>query len=1225
MVGAGIGLRFKRREWPLVSRLSVIWSFLCLLISGCTGNQSGQRTALVSGYRVIYAGKYKCVANLKGESRFLAVNLSHKGLLEMDIATGKKRMLPGCQDSAMINFTELNDKYIISGTAKGIKVWDKYNRQMAPQLLLSNNNIVSVVNSKTAGVIFITCENPSGKTALYRVNLNAGLQKMVTLLTDDVSKFQENQDGTGIIAWKWAGTKLTYIDQSTLTVSESSVLPYPIIEVYPLMGKAAIIHLSNGFSKRGGLEFGKIATYYFTSRKLTQLSEVRFQQLTVPEDRGSIWAVPLQWASKDFKGVHHFQKDSNSFVLDSIYLKKDLVDEVRIPGSNSRTWVEPNPFYSTSKGIHAFSRAGRTTKDHLYFKDQEVYRTEFNARGDIAWIIPSGGKGVLIANDRLNKAFTVLEDIRFESTFNEDGLDFVWGASPQKKAIFRVAGDGSAFNNGQPVIPNIDQDMEDPFIDLLRIDPEDLAITLWREDEGPSVSVSIPGRPEAKNSYQQLFIYNEPKRLNGAILSFEHAVFKSDKKISKEIRTMLPRGPFTANYELHFPFDKVGGSIEVTLRDKKGKLAASGSTTTRDSVGVVGIQPVNNGLKLNTAYDVSFRYRDANGSNLLIQWPETVFTQPWWMVPATVTVFAWALITILFVTLLYLPETFAGRKWYPLIPYLLGGTGLNLPFIAEKIHLDQSLFVFLLAFDLVMFLLLGMFSPAVFRRLSSSAGIGWLLKNLLLLPYFRRRIYADYLTASQTKIRRARQSANNEVYIQLPALYEGPSDGQQELNSPVTFIAEKFRTGNAPLLMLVKAPGGRGKSALLREIYSQMLADYLSASSKYIPVFCEGQGATIKEIIAQSMGEFLASEELLDWHLALGHFIILCDGFGGAEMAGDVLRKFQNDTSGSQTSLLISSRTGSDMEEVIRAAANWMVVEPKRLDDTTVNQFEEGYLRYDQERTQAPVFSLRPELKAVCKSPDGTFLPILIRLALIAQENGPVSIDGIYEWSIRQRIRSNFPDRTQEEKLFWSTVDVGYHNYWANQNTRGNREIFFNADNAETLADLLKCGIAIPGEEQQSGFDNPARKVRLFHDSLQTYLTARALLSRNDWDALFAAAGDPVFNSDRSDVVLGTGSELFQMCLLVFPAAELRARLINDIKQQGSLYSANLTMSEIISTIPETITSLKINDLKELSVLNAILDVLDRCAAADQSIQSVAAMYSKLSQLIWSKRLNSIS
>ena len=96
-----------------------------------------------------------------------------------------------------------------------------------------------------------------------------------------------------------------------------------------------------------------------------------------------------------------------------------------------------------------------------------------------------------------------------------------------------------------------------------------------------------------------------------------------------------------------------------------------------------------------------------------------------------------------------------------------------------------------------------------------------------------------------------------------------------------------------------------------------------------------------------------------------------------------------------------------------------MVLE--KLNDETITDFIRGYLGED---------GILPEsLRHICRSRDGTYQPILIRLAIHANEQETTDIAGLYEATIRKLIKNRIPDESVFNELMAATYKLCIESY----------------------------------------------------------------------------------------------------------------------------------------------------------------------------------------------------
>jgi hypothetical protein len=105
-----------------------------------------------------------------------------------------------------------------------------------------------------------------------------------------------------------------------------------------------------------------------------------------------------------------------------------------------------------------------------------------------------------------------------------------------------------------------------------------------------------------------------------------------------------------------------------------------------------------------------------------------------------------------------------------------------------------------------------------------------------------------------------------------------------------------------------------------------------------------------------------------------------------------------------------------------------------------------------------------------------------------------------------------------------------------------------SGDGKNVVEALRAAGVLVPvGARSAPGESSP--QLRFFHDSMQSYLTARGLFAKGMWDALPRAAGFPKFIEVRQG---RAASELLEMCVHVFgPQERLRDVMRERVESPG--------------------------------------------------------------------------
>jgi hypothetical protein len=430
-------------------------------------------------------------------------------------------------------------------------------------------------------------------------------------------------------------------------------------------------------------------------------------------------------------------------------------------------------------------------------------------------------------------------------------------------------------------------------------------------------------------------------------------------------------------------------------------------------------------------------------------------------------------------------------------------------------QLDQMVLAGLLIVTLLGGAVSGLLSPSLFRVLEPIDPFRPFAGLAASIPSVRRKLFAAYSMRVLDRLDREREKANREKYTPLPIKVKEQRNANLEPAAPSLAAVQlcrklSARQNNDCVHVLLEAPGGRGKSALLREIVKLAMEKWEADPRCQIPVFCDGEQSTLFDRASESLGRDGFSKQLLRTLAESGTFFFVVDGLSESSVTPKILRE-QVAAFDKSVPMLMSSRPTEIYRNAIQQAASaWIVVEPARLTDATLGDFVRVYGN--------SVDILSAEVKAACMDEDGTYLPILIRLALLAGGTGIRSIRDIYAGEVNQILVKKGIDLN-------SLVQLCLDTYW---NT-GNRWLeYANASQTQKplLDALIGADLVVPAELNPADPGNP-HTVRFFHDSIQSYLTAVGLMRATDWrEKLLVAAGDPRFDADETGV-----TELFLMCL----------------------------------------------------------------------------------------------
>ncbi len=635
-------------------------------------------------------------------------------------------------------------------------------------------------------------------------------------------------------------------------------------------------------------------------------------------------------------------------------------------------------------------------------------------------------------------------------------------------------------------------------------------------------------------------------------------------------------------------------------------------------------------------YRVVFSYHDQTGIDTSLVVRHLHFSAPLWEQVWFRTSIACLVATLLFgLPLVLMPRSRSARSWLPFIGWslqLLAGSGLSLTHMARSLKIDFPVFAGVLLAEAILALLLGVLSPPVFRLLAEIKPFQWISPLALALPRMRRRLFADYVTLTWRKVESQRLQANHERYVSLPAdLQEGgaclgPSKPFALLSSsnpvalPETHLCHTLSISDPDLRgnVLIESPGGRGKSALLRETVQRMILLFEKDPLGPLPVLCDTSNGTLLEAARRALEVDPLMEALREAMLLRGDYVLVVDGLTESSLSPDEVRGFIEGKHGRAVKLLCTSRPHDGFRQAIEGSSCWLHVQPRRLDEQTLDWFVSAYCAEGES-------GLGDDLREACRGPDGTYLPILVRLAILFgnfSEHGRArSISALYDAAFRSLLRKQGTSTSEAEDreiLAWTSAFC-CRTYWAD----GVRALRYrNSPEREQLERLLRAGVLIPDEPHMEQTHAP-RQVRFFHDSMQSYLTACGLFAQAHgqptWEVLWRAAGDPLFTSAQSELASGGGSELFQMCLQVFgPEERLRKELQRQILEWARVYDDTLTKRDIIDQVPSELRSRLHQALQDSSVRSPgeVLSIAARvCVEAEAPL--LGAFYMRIASRVW--------
>jgi hypothetical protein len=707
--------------------------------------------------------------------------------------------------------------------------------------------------------------------------------------------------------------------------------------------------------------------------------------------------------------------------------------------------------------------------------------------------------------------------------------------------------------------------------------PGGLALTQVLEGVGIGDVLPIPGTGRFWIAgIPRGYVYGPASEVRRVRVGFAGAaLIERDAQGKARVQGRLEAGAPLESLELDWPglaqATEAGRSLRLELRaeDGDGELAGQGLRRLAEPAGLLfqWTAPPGSAEHL---YRTVVAHEVANGTRLTATFEHVPFGVPMLDRVWVRTVLACLAVTLLLLLpMLLLRPSAAPRRWLPLIGYVAsvaGAGGGELLGKLEGLRIHLPTVVAVGCAELVLCAALGLLSPAVFRRLVFTHPFSWAAAPLLRWPAFRRRFFAAHVRQVRRRVDVASAQANGELYVELSSNvveYAGPGVPPSPAERTAGELCGLLTRERAHLL--IQCAGGRGKSALLRQLVRLSLERFEKQPSSPLPVFIDPAAEDLETAAKEALQDLGLPEALRDALLESGDFFLVLDGLTESKLEPQALRRYLEREMGLHAPVLLSARPNEAYRLAMSHALRWMGVEPKRLDEAGLMRFQAAYPGADGRPSV-----LSESSKRICRgrAADGTYVPILVRLALRFGGGSDVdSVINLYR-AVFAGLLKKEPDDAATSELMAFAEALCLGSYWEH---RSRLIVFRDSPDEPRLRQLLDAGLLVPADARPGPVPT---HVRFFHDSMQSYLTARALYARHAsharWDCLWRAAAEPGFAREQSDLMTEAGSELFQMCSYVFGYdARLKAELARHLALCAEANDERLNKEGILAAVPE--------------------------------------------------------
>ncbi len=660
------------------------------------------------------------------------------------------------------------------------------------------------------------------------------------------------------------------------------------------------------------------------------------------------------------------------------------------------------------------------------------------------------------------------------------------------------------------------------------------------------------------------------------------------------------------------PGTKWTGSVVVSIESDGERYA--GKEVAYGEGGVEVQLPTSDNLEINRAYTVTAELK-TEGVSVVHTWTNVSFHKSLFQrivkSPHFVALFA-LLIPIAF--LIGLRGSTPLGQWSPLYVPMLEVIGLPL-LKMEGVAVHHVIEVSLVAG--IGATIVALVSTTALRQLSELKPFDIWVTALFKIPRIRRRLLTPYLETLQQSL-----EAQQALYCDIPVtpVAKKPSSPVVGASLSSDEIVTLLRSGTS---IVVTGFGGHGKSTLLQHVAHELAKQ--TDHSDVIPIYIAQQQQDPREGMLQTIRDFALTDAHAKQVFDTSSFIVIVDGPSRDKPAS--LSSLSQELRQRATFLIASRPDSATVLRFRDVCTNLIEVEPGRLTEETVIPFIDRYqaaggiAKDEAARKKAWV------LKAA-RSSDGGYVPLLVALALRAPAKGPASVAEVY----RSAVEEMLPDGTESALV---AEDLAYQSYWVDKTrviTAAARSVptatVADDNKRELIGRLLDSGLLTEPPDTQGRASRPRKleplSVRFFHDSVQSYLAARALQRKAPTSAvsiLETSAGHSVYVAASSDLLGFRGAELFQMCIAVWDAGADVPRRLEELANEWVQKHARELPAAAIDSLYESIGGdPQLVSQDPSAYLRATIDACAKADAGQSHPYHMARLVAELAPIVLAAR-----
>lgn len=445
-------------------------------------------------------------------------------------------------------------------------------------------------------------------------------------------------------------------------------------------------------------------------------------------------------------------------------------------------------------------------------------------------------------------------------------------------------------------------------------------------------------------------------------------------------------------------------------------------------------------------------------------------------------------------------------------------------------------------------------STDVLRILARLRPFDLLFPLLMRIRFVRIGFFGKYRKAMKGTIEHFRSIAKETTYAPQPLKnleakgIRIPDDSNSTWNAGAALSDLLADSDDRQGHVIVTAPGGRGKSALLREI--AMLLIKHSANGGPVPILAGGSETDIETRLRSELSITFGSSRDASILLDTERLVVLIDGVSQINMS--VFEVFVRNHVHRVTFCIATRQAEQILELFRRATDRFVAVEPLPLTEAAAERFVASRAAGQD----APGIQ---RILSVAGSREGGYSPLVLALACRAPTSE--SLRGVFA-SVLSKLLPSVADKT-ELAITTALKEMCLRSMWASDPEGARYADHRTLDAVSDLEHLIlkqgaDTGLLIADKREPS-------MARFFHDIMASYVLACALSDHDLRSVLRRSSGEPGFVRATSTLLGFSGAELFQMLLVVHDLDESITAMSANLIDWAEALEQRLSINDVLT------------------------------------------------------------